>query len=52
MVRELWLQVGALANKTKEFHFHHLVVDFMVHEIDSLILALYHSLLLDFSLAY
>lgn len=51
MVREPKLQSGALANRTQEFHPHLLVVDFLTHEIDSLLLAFYYSLLLNSSFA-
>jgi hypothetical protein len=52
MVREPKLQSGALAKGTQEFEPHLLVDNFLIHEIDSLLLAFYHSLLLDPSFAY
>jgi hypothetical protein len=52
MVREPELQIDASANRTQEFHPPLLVVDFLIHEIDSLLFLFYHSLLLDSSFAY
>jgi hypothetical protein len=52
MVREPELQIDALANRTQEFHPPLLVVDFLIHEIDSLLLTFYRSLLLESSFAY